>query len=62
MQQALVLHVNRFMNFMNFARAFLMRQNLLANIQNAFVSVFKEIFTVQKKKKLAQLQYIRRRV
>ena len=54
MQQAMVLHVNRFLNFMNFARAFLMRQNFLASIQNAFVGVFKEIFMVQKKKKLAQ--------
>ena len=39
---------------MNFARHFLRRQNFLAVIQQAIISVFKDIFTVKKKLKMAQ--------
>ena len=53
-QQAVALQTRRFFNFMNFARHFLRRQNFLAVIQQAIISVFKDIFTVKKKLKMAQ--------
>lgn len=39
---------------MNFARSFLKRQNFVAAIQASVTSVFKDIFTVKKKLKMAQ--------
>jgi len=53
-QQAVMLQTKRFMNFMNFARGFLRRQNFAAAIQKSISSVFKDIFTVKKKLKMAQ--------
>ncbi len=53
-QQAVMLQTRRFINFMNFARGFLRRQNLVAAIQASVTSVFKDIFTVKKKLKMAQ--------
>lgn len=53
-QQAVMLQTKRFINFMNFARNFLRRQNFAAEIQKAVSSVFKDIFTVKKKLKIAQ--------
>lgn len=53
-QQAVMLQTRRFINFMNFARSFLKRQNFVAAIQASVTSVFKDIFTVKKKLKMAQ--------
>lgn len=53
-QQAVMLQTRRFINFMNFARSFLRRQNFVAAIQASVTSVFKDIFTVKKKLKMAQ--------
>ena len=53
-QQAVALQTRRFVNFMNFAKHFLRRQNFVAAIQQAVIGVFKDIFTVKKKLKMAQ--------
>lgn len=53
-QQAVALQTRRLFNFMNFARHFLRRQNFVAAIQQSITAVFKDIFTVKKKLKMAQ--------
>ena len=53
-QQTVALQTRRFINFINFARHFLRRQNFVASIQQAVVAIFKDIFTVKKKLKMAQ--------
>lgn len=49
-----MLHTQRFMNFLGFARGFLMRQNFIEVIQKSITNIFKDIFTVKKKLKMAQ--------
>lgn len=53
-QQTVTLQTRRLINFLNFARSFLRRHNLGAEIQKSISSVFKDIFTVKKKLKMAQ--------
>lgn len=53
-QQAVMIQAQRFRNFMNFARHFIRRQNFLESIHKSVVAVFKDIFTVKKKLKMAQ--------
>ncbi len=53
-QQVLMTNLQRFINFTNFARHFLKRQNFAAAIQQSIVNVLKDIFTVKKKLKMAQ--------
>ncbi|MBQ2872073.1 hypothetical protein IJE86_10250 [bacterium] len=53
-QQAVMLQTQRFRSFMNFARHFLRRQNFLESIQRSISAVFRDIFTVKKKLKMAQ--------
>lgn len=54
LQQAVMLHTQRFLNFLSFARSFWKRQNFAQSILKSFTSVFKDIFTVKKKLKMAK--------
>ena len=53
-QQAIMTHLQRFLNFLSFARGFIRRQNFLAQIQQSLTNILKDIFTVKKKLKMAQ--------
>ena len=54
LQQTLMTNLQRFINFTNFAKGFLRRQNLIASIKKSITTTLKDIFTVKKKLKMAQ--------
>lgn len=54
MQQTLMLNYQRFLNFLGFARSFLIRSNPLMRAKAELVAMLKDFFTMAKKKKMAQ--------
>jgi len=54
LQQTLQLNIKRMMNFLGFARGYLIRHNPIEMIGNEFAKILKDLLTITKKKKMAQ--------
>lgn len=53
-QKTLETDFHRFMNFLGFAKSFLIRKNPLASMSSGFVEIIKDFLTMKKKLKLSQ--------
>ena len=53
-QETLTTNIQRFLNFLGFARGFLRRQNFIESFKKSVTKMLKDIFSVRKKLKMAQ--------
>lgn len=54
LQQTLEVNFKRFMNFLGFARGFILRKNPLKHLKKNLTTLLKECLTIHKKLKMAQ--------
>lgn len=54
LQQTLETNIHRFMNFLGFARGFILRKNPLKTFSKDFVEIIKDFLTMNKKLKMSQ--------
>ena len=54
LQETLQTNLHRFMNFLGFARGFMIRRNPIREIYKNFVEIIKDFLTMNKKLKMAR--------
>lgn len=54
MQQTIAIHYKRIMNFMGFARNFILRKNPIKAFVNDCIAMIKDVFSIKQKQKMAK--------